>query len=60
MTETLLKIAWNAAFVAGALLVVYGVGLIYRPAAFIVGGLALAVLSFLGGFDQARNWQDED
>lgn len=60
MKEKLLNFAWNAAFVAGSVLVVIGVGQIYRPAGWIVGGLEIAVISFLGGFDSARAPKDKE
>lgn len=37
----------DAIGVAGGVVVVHGVGLIYKPAAFILGGLALVTVSWL-------------
>ena len=55
------SLAWNAAFVAGSCLVIFGVALMHRPSACIVAGLEITVISFLGGIDQARNsWRMEE
>lgn len=39
---------FDVLFLAGCACVVYGVGLVYGPAAWIVGGTAAAVLGFFG------------
>lgn len=40
-------IAWDAAGLGGAALVVYGVSLIYQPAAYIIGGGMLLSAAWL-------------
>lgn len=42
-----MKIAKHVLYVGGLLLTVYGVGLIYRPAGWIVAGICALGISFL-------------
>ena len=60
MQAKLMALWWTALFIAGAALVVYGVALWSRPGAYVVAGLELVVIGFLGGIDQARSWMDKE
>lgn len=60
MKARLTELGWYVLFAGGSALVVYGVSMWSRPAAFILAGLELAIIGFLSGLDQARNWGREE
>lgn len=57
MKAKLFALVWNLLFLCGSGLVLLGIGMVSRPAAVIVGGLELAVIGFLGGIGEARDWR---
>ena len=58
MTSKLSKIAYNALFLAGIGVFLYGCWTFWHPAAFLVAGAVIAVIGFLGGVDPIRSWHD--
>jgi hypothetical protein len=53
--QTSAKIAKHVLYVAGILSAVYGVGLIYQPAGWIVAGVCAVAISFLIDREKERN-----
>ena len=49
----LLSVLWNLCFLAGAVCVVVGIYMAWRPGAWMFGGALLALIGF-GGYRQTR------